>query len=99
MHIGFVAQPFDSMHPPVRGGSLSLWIYYMARLWAERGHAVTVFGNSGTVLRSSTTRHDGVDFVFTPTGIDRLINRLHRAVRATHNSAGNKGESVPLFAS
>ena len=99
MHIAFVAQPFDSMRPPVRGGSLSLWIYYMARLCAERGHAVTVFGNHGDTFRAVSTQHDGVNFVFTPTGIDRAINRLHHMRRGERAPGANPRTTVPLFAS
>jgi glycosyltransferase involved in cell wall biosynthesis len=99
MHIAFVAQPFDLMHPPVRGGSLSLWIYYMARLCAERQHTVTVFGNNGTAFGTGSTRHDGVNFIFTPTGLDRLINRIHRSSRARSNALRNGDSSLPLFAS
>ena len=99
MHLAFVAQPFDSMVPPVRGGSLSLWIYYMARLCASRGHTVTVFGNHGTAWGARSTRHDGVDYIFTPTGVDRLINRLHQAARTKLTRSGNGNRSVPMFAS
>src|SRR5688572_29715871 len=86
LRIGFIAQPFDTMTPPVLGGSLSMWIYEAARLAAKRGHTAIVFGNHGGLVSAENVEHDGVDYVFTPTGIDRVINkvggRLHRNGRA-----------------
>lgn len=76
MRVAFVSQPFENMNPPVRGGSLSMWIYYMGRICAKRGHAVTIFGNHGTRWATRGTKHDGVDYVFTPTGVDSAINRV-----------------------
>jgi len=49
----------------------------MARLCVQRGHQAVVFGNHGGLLSSRETSHDGVEYVFTPTGRDRLLNRMH----------------------
>ena len=98
MHIAFVAQPFDRMNPPVRGGSLSMWIYYMARHCAERGHQPVIFGNHGDTFSAQITQADGVDYVFTPTGLDRLLNKATESVSRIARKAAI-GAAVPLFGS
>ncbi|MEZ5276852.1 MAG: glycosyltransferase family 4 protein [Opitutaceae bacterium] len=90
MKIAFVSQPFDNMTPPVRGGSLSMWIYYMARICARRGHEVTVFGNHGSRLHSKKCRHDGVEYVFTRTLVDSGVNRLGRIAENALRAIGMK---------
>lgn len=76
MRIAFVAQPFDVMTPPVRGGSLSMWIYYMAKLCAKRGHEVYIFANHGSAFSEKRLRADDVEYIFTPTGLDRVMNKV-----------------------
>src|SRR5688572_5294896 len=78
MRIAFIPQPFETMNPPVRGGSLSMWIYYMGRICARRGHEVTVFGNHGGRRQTRSLRHDDVSYVFTPTLADSLVNHVGR---------------------
>ncbi len=75
MRIAFVAQPFDNVRPPVRGGSLALWIYYMAGICAKRGHQTFIFGNQGDAFRSQTVISEDIEYHFTATGMDRLLNR------------------------
>jgi glycosyltransferase involved in cell wall biosynthesis len=91
MRIAFVAQPFDVMTPPVQGGSLAIWIYQIARVCARRGAGVVAFGNHGGLLRAGRASEDGMNYVFTPTGVNRFLNRL--SVRW-----GSNGE-LPRFAS
>src|SRR5688572_1492353 len=93
LRIGFVAQPFDRMTPPVLGGSLSMWIYEAARLCAKRGHTAIVFGNHGGLLSAARTSHEGVEYIFTPTGLDRAINKC--AGRFQRNGSAK----LPPFAS
>ena len=88
MKIAFVAQPFDRMVPPVRVGSLALWIYYMAQRLVARGHSATIIGNNGDRLRARTFQHDEVRYVLTPTLVDAQINRLGlRLARAVDGRA------------
>ncbi len=75
MRIGFVAQPFDRLDPPVQGGSLAIWIYQVARRCAERGHATFAFANQGRAFASGTVRSEEVTYIYTPTGLNRLLNR------------------------
>lgn len=79
MRIGFVAQPFDNLRPPVEGGSLAIWIYQVALRCAARGHDVTVFANHGGRLRERSLTRDGVRYVLTPTAVNALGNRVCRA--------------------
>jgi glycosyltransferase involved in cell wall biosynthesis len=97
MRVAFIAQPFDRMQPPVRAGSLALWIYYMARLCAQRGHEVFVFGNHGRLFSSQSVTEDGVRYIFTPSFTDRLLNKFGREFRRRW---GDPDPCVrPLFAS
>lgn len=66
------------MVPPVRSGSLALWIYYMAQQLAQRGHRATIIGNNGSRLRSKRDEHDRVRYVLTPTLLDAQVNRMGR---------------------
>lgn len=76
MKIAFVAQPFDQMTPPVRTGSLALWIYYTAQELVRRGHDATVIGNNGTRICTVRVVHDAVKYVMTPTLVDDYLNRI-----------------------
>lgn len=78
MKIVFVAQPFDGMEPPVRVGSLALWIYYTAQHLATRGHSATIIGNNGKRLSARIVEHEKVRHVLTPTLIDAQIDRAGR---------------------
>jgi glycosyltransferase involved in cell wall biosynthesis len=102
MYLAFVAQPSDSMYPPVparSGGSLALWIYYMARLCAKRGHHVVVFGNHGGRLFAKSVTSDKVEYIFTPTGLDRLLSKTLKAGQRVISNRKQFGASCPLFAS
>jgi spore coat protein SA len=98
MRIAFVAQPFDTMVPPVRGGSLSMWIYYMARLCAARGHEPVIFGNHGENFARRTAREDGVEYIFTPTGLDKILNKAYEFLRRRVLRKAD-GDAPPLFGS
>jgi spore coat protein SA len=98
MRVAFVAQPFDTMYPPVvRGGSLALWIYYMARLSAKRGHQTFVFGNDGGLMFARSTESDNVRYIFVPTLFNRLLNKALKSALAARPEMLNG--SRPLFAS
>jgi glycosyltransferase involved in cell wall biosynthesis len=102
MRIAFVAQPFDLMYPPVPArstASLALWIYYMARVCANRGHQVIVFGNHGGRFSAKSTRSDNVEYIFTPTGLDRMLNKTLRAGSTLFPNTGKENKLCPLFAS
>lgn len=91
MRIAFVAQPFDRLQPPVQGSSLALWLYQVARRCAERGHPTFAFANQGRAFGSGLVRSEKVDYIYTPTGLNRLLNRL-AAIR-------NGASGVSKFAS
>lgn len=94
MRIAFVAQPFDNVRPPVRGGSLALWIYYMAGICAKRGHQSFIFGNQGEAFRNQTVTSDGIEYHFTATGVDRLLNRALSASRKLRNGHGKVNDKA-----
>src|SRR5260370_23285209 len=82
MRIAFVAQPFDLMYPPVPArstSSLALWIYYMARGCANRGHRVIGFGSHGGRCSAKSTRSENVAYIFTTTGLDRTLDKTLKA--------------------
>jgi spore coat protein SA len=100
MRIAFVAQPFDAMYPPVvRGGSLALWIYYMARLCAKRGHRAIVFGNNGGYVSAKHVKSDDVEYIFVPTAFNRLLNKASRGGLQLLAYTGKPNGHCPLFAS
>jgi glycosyltransferase involved in cell wall biosynthesis len=100
MRIAFVAQPFDSMYPPiVRGGSLALWIHYMARRCAKRGHEAIVFANGGGLVSAKSVKSDNVEYIFVPTGLNRLLNKVSKAGLELFTRNEKSNGSCPLFAS
>lgn len=76
MKIAFVAQPIDRIIPPVRGASLSLWIYYMSAILKRRGHEITIIGNNGHRLSPKFIDHEGIKYILTPTLVNAQINRI-----------------------
>jgi spore coat protein SA len=95
MRIAFVAQPLDVMYPPVvRAGSLALWIYYMARECAKREHESIVFGNNGGLFSAKSVEDDNVKYVFTPTGPNRLLNKVSRIGSKLFNRTQSANDSA-----
>ena len=101
MNIAFVAQPFDAMYPPAaRSGSLALWISYMAKACAKRGHRVIVFANhGGGRFLAKSVKSENVEYIFTPTGLDRVLDKTSNAGSKLLRSAGRANPRRPLFAS
>ena len=98
LQIAFIAQPIDSLRPPVQGGSLALWIYQVARICARRGHRPFVFANHGAALGSTRTHHEGVEYVFTPTALNRVGNRIMKvASRMTSHRDDSARKPIPEF--
>jgi spore coat protein SA len=101
MNLAFVAQPFDAMYPAVaRGGSLALWTYYMATACAKRGHRVIIFANhGGGRLFAKSVKSEDVEFIFTPTGLDRVLDKASAAGSKLFTSTERLNQRCPLFAS
>jgi glycosyltransferase involved in cell wall biosynthesis len=100
MRIAFVPQPFDVMYPPVvGGGSLALWIYYMARECAKRGHESIVFGNHRGLFPAKSTVSDQVKYFFMPTGPNRVANKASSIAARLWHRSGSIAARRPLFAS
>jgi glycosyltransferase involved in cell wall biosynthesis len=99
MRIGFMAQPFDRMSPPVEGGSLAMWTSQAARICSRRGHETVIFGNHGGLLGESHVHEEGVDYNNTPTGWNRALNKLNGAVFKTSRRFGRIRPVLPRFAS
>jgi len=95
MRIAFIAQPFDQLSPPVQGGSLAIWIYQTARICVQRGNATFAFANTGGLFRRRSTSYEGVEYIYTPTGPNRVLNKLVRLGRR----AGLRQSKLPDFAS
>lgn len=97
MRIGFMSQPFDRISPPVDGGSLAMWTSETAKICSRRGHKTIVFGNHGGVFREAHAIEEEVEYIDTPTGWNKALNRLNGAACGT---AGRFGKRVlPRFAS
>ena len=90
MRIAFIAQPTDSLQPPVQGGSLALWIYHVARICARQGHTTFVLANHGGRFSDQVASHEGVQYVFTPTGVNQVLNRIGEAGLGSSGSPGTR---------
>jgi len=99
MRIAFVAQPFDRLNPPVQGGSLAIWIYQVARICARQGQETFIFANHGPAWRSTTKRAENIDYVYTPTGLNRLMNKVLGAWCKGAAAAGLDRPYLPRFSS
>jgi len=77
-----------------------MWTAAVARQCVQAGHRTVVFGNQGGAFGAKHTSHGGIDFVFTPTGLDRLQNKIGgiwtRIRRRTRDTAT---PATPSFAS
>lgn len=73
---------------------MAIWIYQIARLCARRGHATFAFANTGNLFRGSSTSYEGVEYVYTATGTNRLINKLSHLARRV----GMQRSALPEFA-
>jgi glycosyltransferase involved in cell wall biosynthesis len=80
VRIALVNQPWNPVVPPVRSGSVAIWIYQIA-LRLARTHDVTVFGPR-TGNEPDTLAHEGVRFRWLDLGQDlRIVRALHRLPR------------------
>jgi glycosyltransferase involved in cell wall biosynthesis len=86
------------MDPPVKGGSLAIWIYQVAKRCALRGHETYVVANHGSGARASRTHYENVEYIFTPTGMNSLANRCGEAAARLLVGAGVAALKVPTFA-
>ena len=69
MKIAFVHQPWNDPTPPIRGGSIPIWIDRVARELASRCE-VAVIG-TGRGRRVERDRDGGVDYVRLPARLTR----------------------------
>jgi spore coat protein SA len=78
MRIAFVNQPWNYC-PPIRGGSIAVWTYEVARRIPPRHH-VTVYARPG--LQPRDEWQDGVRYRRVPSGLDEFVQSwLKRAAR------------------
>jgi glycosyltransferase involved in cell wall biosynthesis len=99
MRIAFVAQPFDRMSPPVEDGSLAMWISQAAKICCRRGHKTFIFGNHGGLFETTRANDEGVEHIFTPTGLNSVLNKLNGAALKASTRIGRNRTAQPEFAS
>jgi glycosyltransferase involved in cell wall biosynthesis len=87
------------MSPPVEDGSLAMWISQAARICCRRGHKTYIFGNYGGILGAKLTNDEGVELIYTPTGWNRVVNRLWKVDGTASEFAGRDRPPLPGFAS
>lgn len=97
MRIGFIAQPIDTLYPPVEGGSLAIWIYQVAKRCAALGHDTYVFANHGHPFRTASTESEQVQYLYTPTALNSLLNRLGGAGSSIRRRLWGQSSAVPEF--
>lgn len=90
MKIAFVSQPWNSLCPPVRGGSIAIWTYQVARRLASR-HEVAVYSARSGRDQAPMAVEDEVRYRLVPVAGDRLMARL------TDPLAGIRGPRRPSF--
>ncbi len=71
MKVAFVSQPIDSIDlPPVRGGSITIWIYHVARELAKDCDVI-VYGKKDGYLKKIVF-DEGVEYRLLPSAYDHL---------------------------
>lgn len=71
MRIAFVSQPWNTLRPPVVGGSIALWTYEVARRLANQAE-VWVFSPANRVRPPGSEPHQGVRYRWVNPGTDSL---------------------------
>lgn len=90
MKIAFVSQPWNSLRPPVRGGSIAIWTYQVARRLAGR-HQVTIYSARRGRDEPPVIVEDEIRYRLLSTSGDRLMARL------TDPLAAARGPRRPPF--
>ena len=76
MNIAFVSQPWNRVRPPVESGSIAIWTYQVARRLAPE-HDVAVYARGRGRLAGAERMHEGVAYRYTPTLLDRSLEKAH----------------------
>jgi spore coat protein SA len=99
MRIAFVSQPSDRMDQPVQSSSIGIWTNQVAKRFAGHGHSAVIFANHGPKWTSSVARNENVEYVYSPTGVNRLTNKAVGAwSKVSAALAGNSQSGLPRFA-
>ena len=99
MKLAFIAQPFERLKSSSVGSSVAIWTAAVARQCLQAGHRTVVFGNQGGAFGAQHVCHGGIDFVFTPTGLDRLQNKVGGVWTRIRSRACNTATpATPSFA-
>lgn len=98
MKVAFVNQPIDTIDlPPVRAGSITIWIYHVARKLSEYCDVIVYGKNSG--FRKKIEYDNGVEYRLLPSASDhlRVLKRnllgLTRHRTSTLRSSGTNSTS------
>lgn len=101
MKVAFVSQPIDSIDlPPVRGGSITIWIYHVARELAKDCDVI-VYGKKDGYLKKIVF-DEGVEYRLLPSaydhlrGIKRSISGLTGGRGGTSSSSGANSSFSPI---
>jgi glycosyltransferase involved in cell wall biosynthesis len=76
-----------------------MWISQAARICHERGHKAYIFGNHGGLLGARRANDEGVELIYTPTGCNRVVNRLRKSAGTASQFSGRDRTALPGFAS
>ena len=83
----------------VEGGSLPIWVNRVAGICASRGHEIVVFANHGHFFRCKSVRKENINYIYTPTGLNRLLNKISDAVFGLSAFTGKIKNDLPGFSS
>lgn len=76
-----------------------MWIYQVANMCARRGHETSIFASHGDSFRAGTSSSGGVKYIYTPTGLNRLFNKVSGLASGWVMPLKTKRRVLPGFAS
>jgi spore coat protein SA len=79
MKIAFISQGLGRINPPHASGSISIWTYEVL-CELKKTEEIIAYEMDGGNLRSSVKEFEGVQYIYAPTLLNRLINRFHQKI-------------------
>lgn len=98
--VAFVSQGLGRIEPPKAHGSISIWTYETAHhLCREYSVVMVEFGRQRFGI--STLRHDDATYLYVPSGINRVLNAIHRRMSAVSRFFWSRERRTvrPIYAS
>lgn len=88
MKIAFISQGFGRIEPPLAFGSISIWTYEVINE-LRATESVIAYEMDGKRLQPVIKSFDGVQYIYAPTLLNSVINRIHHRFRKLQKVAGS----------